>query len=82
MRVSLLQTQHWLSKMGLLAADAVGDLPGDVPAEAIAALMKSVQAPEGRYGFLGPVLSMSATPPGAVRPPVPLGYHPAAWPKD
>jgi hypothetical protein len=39
-------------------------------------------APDGRIRYLGPVLSMSGTPPGTERPPVPLGSHPPEWPSQ
>ena len=81
-RISLATTQHWLTEMGLLPAEAVRDLPSDVSPQDIAPFMRIATAPDGRIRYLGPVLSMSGTPPGTERPPVPLGSHPPEWPSQ
>jgi crotonobetainyl-CoA:carnitine CoA-transferase CaiB-like acyl-CoA transferase len=81
-RVSLATTQHWLAEMGLIPDEALRDLPSDVSKQEIAPFMKTAAAPDGLIRYLGPVLSMSGTPPGAGRPPVPLGSHPPEWPNN
>ena len=81
-RVSLAKTQHWLADMGLIPDETVRNLPSDVSKQEIASFMKTAAAPDGLIRYLGPVLSMSETPPGTERPPVPLGSHPPEWPNN
>ena len=64
-----------MAKQGLLGitiAEADGGQGGS--------LMDEMDAPDGRIGFLKPVVRLSQTPPRWARPPVPLGTHPPAWP--
>jgi hypothetical protein len=79
-RVSLVQTAHWLKS--LARVDAAG-----VPADALAPndplvvrrLIES-DTPFGRVQHLAPVVTLSETPPFWARPAVPLGTHAPEWP--
>lgn len=78
-RVSLARIGQWIVDRGLLAADAIADLPADLAPEEIAAMQVDSLSPAGRLTHLGPVLRMSETPPRWDRPAVPLGHDPATW---
>ena len=79
-RVSLARTGQWIVERGMLEASALEGVPADLPEAEIAKLSTEVNAPGGRLRFLKPVIGLPETPPHWTRPPVPLGYHPAAWP--
>jgi crotonobetainyl-CoA:carnitine CoA-transferase CaiB-like acyl-CoA transferase len=70
-RVSLARTGKWIVDRGLMKDFASVENP-DVEH----LLMKT-----GNYTHLKPVLGLSETPPYWERPPVPLGTHPAEWPR-
>lgn len=78
-RVALARTGKWIVDLGEPKSDWRG-LPGEVPAAELAGLMDEMDAPDGRIGFLKPVVRLSQTPPRWARPPVPLGTHPPVWP--
>ena len=73
-RVSLVRTGKWIVDRGAVQdlSSAKSDLEKD---ELDRLLMNS-----GKFRHLKPVLELSETQPHWVRPPVPLGSHPAAWP--
>lgn len=79
-RVSLATTGRWIVDRGTFAADALAGLPADLPEAELAGLCTEVDWPGGRIRYMQPVVRMSETPARWDRPPVPLGYHPAAWP--
>lgn len=79
-RASLVTAGRWIVERGVLPPDAWRGAPADLPDERIADLCTEVDAPDGRIRYLAPIVKMSETPPHWSRPPVPLGYHPAAWP--
>jgi crotonobetainyl-CoA:carnitine CoA-transferase CaiB-like acyl-CoA transferase len=79
-RASLAQTGRWIVQRGVLPPEAYRDAPEDLPADTIERLCTEVDAPDGRIRYLAPIVRMSETPPHWARPPVPLGYHAAAWP--
>jgi crotonobetainyl-CoA:carnitine CoA-transferase CaiB-like acyl-CoA transferase len=74
-RASLCQTGMWLQRLGATCdpdqASGVGELDD---------LTLQTDTAWGRLRYLSPVVEMSETPPHWVRPPVPLGTHPPAWP--
>jgi hypothetical protein len=65
---------------GLIEADALADVPRELPEEEIARITLETPSALGLIRHLGPVARMDETPPRWTRPPVPLGYHPPAWP--
>jgi crotonobetainyl-CoA:carnitine CoA-transferase CaiB-like acyl-CoA transferase len=77
-RVALARVGKWITDLGSVESltGAVDELPRDI----LKSLLVETAAPDGRITHLRPVLVMSATPPRWERPPVPLGYHPPAWP--
>jgi len=79
-RVSLATTGRWIVDRGTFSPEQFADLAADLPGEEIAPLCTEVDAPDGRIRYLAPIVRMSETPPRWDRPPVPLGYHQAAWP--
>ena len=79
-RVSLARTGKWITERGRVDAAALAGLPPDLPAELIARLSEETVSPAGRIRHLKPIVELSLTPPYWARPPVPLGYHPPAWP--
>jgi len=79
-RTSLAQTGRWITQRGVLAPEVYRAAPEDLPPEVIAGLCTEVDAPDGRIRYLAPIVRMSETPARWVRPPVPLGHDPAAWP--
>jgi crotonobetainyl-CoA:carnitine CoA-transferase CaiB-like acyl-CoA transferase len=74
-RVSLARTGKWIVDRGFIYgfASISRELPGDE--------LKQLIMKTGSYSHLKPVLELSETPPFWERPPVPLGTHPAEWPK-
>jgi len=79
-RVSLARTGRWIVDFGDSGAAAISDLPAELPQPEIDGLTTEIDAPSGRVRHLKPVLEMSETPPGWIRPPVPAGHHRAEWP--
>jgi crotonobetainyl-CoA:carnitine CoA-transferase CaiB-like acyl-CoA transferase len=78
-RVALARVGKFIVDLGEPKRDWRG-LPEEVPADELAGLMDEMDAPDGRIGFLRPVVRLSQTPPRWTRPPVPLGTHPPRWP--
>ena len=77
-RVSLARTGRWIVDLG--DSGAIAELLAELPRAELDALTTEIDAPSGRVRHLKPVLEMSETPPGWIRPPVPAGHHPAEWP--
>ncbi len=76
-RVALARVGKWIVDRGF--ASGYEGLPEELPEAELAPLMAEMDAPDGRIRYLGPVLSLSETPPYFEQPPVPLGYHQPAW---
>jgi crotonobetainyl-CoA:carnitine CoA-transferase CaiB-like acyl-CoA transferase len=79
-RVSLVQTAHWLKKLGRTSGDAI---KADVLAAndpAVAPHLMESDTPFGRVRHLAPAIELSETPPFWARPTVPLGTHEPVWP--
>ncbi|MGH8747045.1 MAG: CoA transferase, partial [Burkholderiales bacterium] len=75
-RVALARVGKWITDLGKAGPGGADELS----TEALQNLLMQTAAPGGRITHLRPVLEMSRTPPRWDRPPVPLGYHPPAWP--
>lgn len=74
-KASLCQSGMFLLRQNRLQAPGEGDIdPG-----ALEDVMVTSRTPLGDMKHLGPVLSMSETPPHWVHPSSPLGTHSAAW---
>ena len=79
-RVSLAQAAHWLDRLGRTGDDqAPLGLPDPGPDD-VADLSMTTETAWGRLEHLGPGVTLSETPPGWDRPPVPLGTDAPAWP--
>ncbi len=76
-RVALARVGKWITDLGQASPGGAEELASDILQD----LLTETEAPDGRITHLRPVLAMSATPPRWERPPVPLGYHAAAWPR-
>ena len=78
-RVSLVQTAHWLKRLGRFGAseDARG-LP-DPGLQDVLDLTMETESPFGRITHLAPAVTLSETPSYWASPPVPLATHPPAW---
>jgi len=76
-RVSLAQTGHWLSGLGRLESGF--DCPKPTREE-VEALCDAMASPFGQLAFIRHAASLSETPAGWTRPPVPLGTHAPLWP--
>lgn len=79
-RASLASGGRWINQRGRLDAETVARAPADLTDDDVRPWLREVAAPDGRIAHLGPVLSLSETPPHWARPPVPLGYHQPIWP--
>ena len=79
-RVSLARTGKWIVDRGLLDADAIADIPKELPEGEIARLTTHTPSSLGSIRHLLPVARMSETTPHWSRPPVPLGHDAPAWP--
>ena len=79
-RASLATAGRWIVDRGVLPRAAYESVPADLSDEVIARLCTTVDSPLGAIRYLAPIVKMSETPTFWARPPVPLGYHPAAWP--
>ena len=73
-RVSLARTGKWIADRGFNAGFA--SVPSELPPDELKKLIMQT----GNFSHLKPVLGLSETPPFWIRPPAPLGSHPAAWP--
>jgi crotonobetainyl-CoA:carnitine CoA-transferase CaiB-like acyl-CoA transferase len=76
-RVALARVGKWITDLGEAGPGGADELPD----ETLDRLLVETEAPDGRITHLRPVLAMSLTPPRWERPPVPLGFHPPAWPE-
>ena len=74
-QVSLAQTARWLDDLGRIE----GPMPPPDLAPDITALLREGDSPAGRLRFLGPVLTLSGSPPGWDFAAVPTGTHAPAW---
>jgi crotonobetainyl-CoA:carnitine CoA-transferase CaiB-like acyl-CoA transferase len=79
-RASLASGGRWINQRGRLDAETVAKAPADLTADDVRPWLREVVAPDGRIAHLGPVLSLSETPPHWARPPVPLAHHQPVWP--
>jgi crotonobetainyl-CoA:carnitine CoA-transferase CaiB-like acyl-CoA transferase len=79
-RVSLVQTAHWLKRLGRVSGAAVkaDALSPDDPA--VAPHLMEGDTPFGRLRHLAPAIELSETPPFWARSVVPLGTHAPVWP--
>ena len=75
-RLSLLQTAHWLNNLGRVKNFESCKNPS---AEEIADLLETVDTPFGTLQHLKPLLQLSETPLRDRTPPQPLGSSPAEW---
>ena len=74
-RVSLARTGKWIVDRGMI--EDLSSAKNDLEEEEL----KKLLIETGKYRHLKPVLNLSETQPYWERPPVPLGTHPAEWPK-
>lgn len=79
-RISLAQTGRWLVGRGEVPEAQLKDVPKEFTAAELERWTIASDTPAGRLQHLGPVVRMSETPPRWMRPAVPLGHHPPAWP--
>ena len=79
-RASLARAGKWIVDRGLVKPADYANAPEDLPEDVVDRMCTEVDAPDGRIRYLAPIVKLSETPAHWVRPPAPLGYHPAAWP--
>lgn len=79
-RISLAQTGRWLVGRGQVPEAELKEVPKDFTPAEIKRWSMTSNTPDGQLQHLGPVIRLSETAPRWVRPTVPLGYHPPAWP--
>lgn len=75
-RASLAQTGHWLRRLGRIA----GFKCPDPQSADVGDLLEDAPSGFGQLTAVRHAASMSETPPRWLRPSVPLGTHPPAWP--
>ena len=80
-RISLAQVGRWLVSQGEIPEADLTNIPAEFTPEEIASWSTVSDTPMGKLGHLGPVLSLSETPPRWVRTSVPLGHHDPVWPE-
>jgi len=79
-RVSLVQTAHWLKRLGRFGpSEDARDLP-DPELQDVMDLTMETESPFGTIRHLAPAITLSETPSFWAKPPVPLASHPPAWP--
>jgi len=79
-RVSLVQTAHWLKRLGRVAAEANAlSLPDPSLADVMDLTMET-ECSFGTIRHLAPAVTLSETQPHWSRPPVPLTTHQPVWP--
>ncbi|HWA92839.1 MAG TPA: CoA transferase [Rhizomicrobium sp.] len=76
-QVSLSATAMWLQSLGKVEASLV---PQGFAPEGLDQYLKSCETAAGRLDYLGPVVSMSKTPPAWRNPPPAPGSDAAEWP--
>lgn len=81
-RVALARVGRWIADRGILPQNTLDEVPAELPDQELQALMGEMETPAGTIRHLRPVVRLSHTPPYWSRPPVPLGTHAAAWPKE
>ncbi len=79
-RISLAQVGRWLVSQGEIPEADLKNIPAEFTPEEIASWSTVSDTPMGKLGHLGPVLSLSETPPRWARTSVPLGHHDPVWP--
>jgi crotonobetainyl-CoA:carnitine CoA-transferase CaiB-like acyl-CoA transferase len=78
-RVSLVQTAHWLKRLGRFGpSEDARDLPDPGLADVMDLTMETA-SPFGLIRHLAPAVTLSETPSAWASPPVPLGSHPPRW---
>ena len=80
-RISLAQVGRWLVSQGEIPEANLKNISAEFTPEEIASWSTVSDTPMGKLGHLGPVLSLSETPPRWVRTSVPLGHHDPVWPE-
>lgn len=80
-RISLAQVGRWLVSQGEIPEADLKNIPAEFTPEEIASWSTVSDTPMGKLGHLGPVLSLSETPPRWARTSVPLGHHDPVWPE-
>jgi hypothetical protein len=78
-RVSLAQTERWLSSLPRIDPDLAARQPAELPEARMEQLMMTTETPFGRLRHLRPAARMGATPPHWDLPSVPLDHDPPAW---
>jgi len=79
-RVSLVQTAHWLRRLGAFGAlENACSLP-DPGLEDVIDLTMETSSTFGKIRHLAPAITLSETPSHWIRPPVPLSSHKPVWP--
>ncbi len=79
-RVSLVQTAHWIKRLGRIAAEAGAMNLPDPTLEDVMELTMETKCGFGTIRHLAPAVTLSETPPFWSRPPVPLNTHQPVWP--
>ncbi|HBK05105.1 MAG TPA: carnitine dehydratase [Acetobacteraceae bacterium] len=79
-RISLAQVGKWIVDLGEVPAASLQNVPAEFAPEEIDRWSMVSDTPSGRLKHLGPVVSLSESPPHWTQPTVPLGYHPPVWP--
>ena len=80
-RISLAQVGRWLVSQGEIPEANLKNISAEFTPEEIASWSTVSDTPMGKLGHLGPVLSLSETPPRWARTSVPLGHHDPVWPE-
>ena len=80
-RISLAQVGRWLVSQGEIPEADLKNIQAEFNPEEIASWSTVSDTPMGKLGHLGPVLSLSETPPRWARTSVPLGHHDPVWPE-
>ena len=79
-RVSLVQTAHWLKRLGRFGpSEEARNLPDPGLSDVMDLTMETV-SPFGTIRHLAPAVTLSETPPYWASPPVPLASHAPVWP--
>jgi hypothetical protein len=79
-RVSLAGCGEWIRRHGSVAPEHYGSCPTQVPDAVVRPWLQDSASPAGAITHLGPVTTMSLTPPRWDRPVPAAGSSPAAWP--
>lgn len=78
-RVSLVQTAHWLKRLGRFgASEDARNLP-DPSLQDVMDLTMETESEFGKIRHLAPAITLSETPSFWATPPVPLASHPPTW---